>query len=254
MWSTGPQVPVFRDASEIHIWRLLLPLSPSRQDRLCKNLSQAEFSRAMRFHFDHDRIQFKMGRAVLREILSRYVHIPPNEIHFDYAEYGKPYLNNANIYFNVSHSNHYLLIAIARQGSVGVDVEYCKPNIQLLEVAKEFCSIEEYQSLLPLPDSERQLRFYQYWTHKEALVKGLGRGISFPLRQVEVYLKSLRKNFSYKIDLRHPSLSEKQTWRIHHIPLGSEYTAALASGIDPSTDEQNKAYQALCFWNVGEVE
>jgi 4'-phosphopantetheinyl transferase len=253
IWSAGPVFPVFKHANEIHLWRLILPISQTIQDRLCKNLSQTELSRAARFHFDKDCIQFKMGRSVLREVLSRYIHIPSNEIQFEYAEYGKPFVKYLNVFFNVSHSNDYILIAISKQQAIGVDVEYCKPNLNLLDVAKEFCSIMEYQILLSLSESERQLRFYQYWTHKEALVKGLGQGISFPLKQVAVYLAPLTKNFSYKLDLQHHTLYKNHLCQVTHIHLGSEYTAAVASIINPSeyTSEykHDRAYQKLCFWD-----
>ena len=99
-------------------------------------------------------------------------------------EYGKPISNNK--YFNISHSDGYIALAID-QVPVGIDIE----NIRNAEEdLRNYISNDEEKKYIHDDES-----FFEVWTNKEALVKANGNGInqkintiqSLPLNAVRTY-------------------------------------------------------------------
>ena len=62
---------------------------------------------------------------------------------------------------------------------VGIDVERLKK--ERLAVAERFFCKEEYEDILKVEGLERESRFLEYWTMKEAYVKRTGNGLYTPL-------------------------------------------------------------------------
>lgn len=99
-------------------------------------------------------------------------------------EYGKPISNNK--YFNISHSDGYIALAID-QVPVGIDIE----NIRNAEEdLRNYISNDEEKKYIHDDES-----FFEVWTNKEALVKANGNGInqkintiqSLPLNAIRTY-------------------------------------------------------------------
>ncbi len=237
-WTFGPDLPEFYTTNDIHIWCLMLPKANNNVHDLYQNLSSDEINRASRFHFEKDKVGFSIARRGLRNILARYLHMPAKEIQFEYSEYGKPYLKNADIHFNISHSNEYVLYAFSKNRRLGIDVEFCKPNIDFLSLSKEICTEKEYHLLSSFSSDEQMHAFYQYWTYKEAIVKALGLGLSFPIKQIEIELN--------KIENDRPVVAGDLHWSIREIPIGNNYAAALAV-------EVMKEDEDISFWTWNET-
>jgi len=93
------------------------------------------------------------SRQALREILSRYLGLPADELRFERGRHGKPRLATpgAELEFNLSHSGSLALVAVARR-EVGVDVERIR--------------------------TKRPVDFYRRWADREARAKCLGTGLT----------------------------------------------------------------------------
>jgi 4'-phosphopantetheinyl transferase len=86
-----------------HLWRASLDRPAEVRSPLAALLSPEEQARAARFHFEHGRHHYEVGRGLLRWLLGQYLHLPPQEVAFDYGEHGKPaLLNDPTLEFNVS--------------------------------------------------------------------------------------------------------------------------------------------------------
>src|SRR5438477_5745599 len=100
---------------EIHLWSIPTAIPPEAATRLHALLSEDERARAARFKFERDRCRFIAARAALRILLGRYLHVPGEEISFEYGPKGKPYLrsteNPERLQFKVSHSADLALVA-----------------------------------------------------------------------------------------------------------------------------------------------
>ena len=93
---------------------------------------------------------------------------------YSFNEHGKPISDK--VHFNISHSNDYVVIALA-DVDVGADIEMIdRPYKQNMI---DFICSEEEKPLIK--DNES---FYKVWTSKESLIKCLGIGLSINLKSV----------------------------------------------------------------------
>ncbi|MBZ0256207.1 4'-phosphopantetheinyl transferase superfamily protein [bacterium] len=137
-----------------------------------------------------------------------------------YTQYNRPYLDWSGD-FNLSHSGNYVVCAVSDCSRVGVDVEK-KRNIELKDFQKYMTSSEWnaiHQSHAPHD------LFFQFWTAKESVIKGDGRGLSAPLD--EVVLKN------------HSAMLSDATWRLHRIQLDPNHPCCLATNSEGETIEIN---------------
>jgi 4'-phosphopantetheinyl transferase len=106
---------------------------------------------------------------------------------FARGRYGKPKLQNAEeLRFSVAHSEDVVVLAVTRGRDVGVDVEFARPEDDLLALANRSFSRAEYRALASLPKNQILPAFYRTWTQKEAFVKLLGTGLQLPLDSFDV--------------------------------------------------------------------
>ena len=155
-------------------------------------LSEDEHRRAERFRAGSLRNRYIAGRGTLRMLLAQYLRIDPASFSLNYQAHGKPKLgppwNACGVEFNVSHSQELAVYAFTRGREIGVDVECIRPMPNAAELLERFFSPEEVQQWQQMP-GERQLRtFFLGWTRKEAWLKAVGSGLSFPLNQFCVTL------------------------------------------------------------------
>src|SRR5215470_11204947 len=187
-------VPVNNELSEgdVHVWRASLNQPADTIAKLAPLLSQDEYQRAERFYRPIDRWRFIAGRGILREIISAYLALDPDEVRFVYNEYGKPFIltdqDRSTLSFNLSHSNGMTLYAIARERRVGIDIEYMREDFATLEVAERFFSKDEVEALKAAPFNQRTEAFFNCWARKESYIKALGMGVSYPLDRFTVSL------------------------------------------------------------------
>ncbi len=213
---------------EVHLWRVELDAMAQGAERWQRILSEDERARAARFHFLRDCEHFSATRAVLRMILGSYVDGDPKKLIFRYSNNEKPSLNPATcgrqIEFNVSHSGDVALLAFAQGRAVGVDVEMVRSDFEHEAIARRFFSEQEQLQLAALLPEERYSGFFRCWTRREAYIKAQGVGLSLPLDQFDV---SLRSGDSNALLATRPDEKEAARWSLREVPAGAGYVAAL---------------------------
>lgn len=225
-WQLPPAQISPLHAREIHIWRTSLNVSPAREEQLFKLLSAEEHARALRFKFDQHRRRFIVAKGVLRLILARYVTEAPDRISFALNPYGKPELNNPKgltLQFNASDSNEMALYAITPAEPVGVDIECVQKHIEAEAIAERFFSDHEIQELSTLPPPQRTGAFFNIWTRKEAFIKALGLGLSFPLKDFDVSSGELATLLAVRSG---GHIAEE--WSLFNLKPGQDYAGAVA--------------------------
>ena len=190
-WIETSEIPQLQ-LSEIHLWRVNLDRPPDEVGRMGKILSATEQEQAAQFHIARDRRRFVIRRAVLRQILSSHLGIAPAALEIDSANFQKPKIadpiNPQDLRFNCSHSADWALIALARELEVGVDLEQHQLLPDAAELAQRFFSDYEINELRRLPAPLQLQGFFDCWTRKEAFVKAVGLGLTFPLSRFSVTL------------------------------------------------------------------
>ncbi len=177
---------------EIHVWCASLDHPVSRCQRLTQLLSRDERMRVERFHFEKDRKRFIVCRGILRTILGCYLSVQPSRLQFCYGKRGKPALadtfGKGTIRFNISHSNGVALFAFTRDREIGVDIEKIRDIAEMDQIAERFFSARENAVFRALPKSKKKEAFFNCWTRKEAFIKAIGDGLSYPLDKFDVSL------------------------------------------------------------------
>jgi 4'-phosphopantetheinyl transferase len=190
-WLPPPDAIPLPDG-DTHVWLVSLDVSEQKRNELARTLKPAELERARRYRFSRDRERFIARRGILRSIIARYLDVHPVEIRFRLTHHGKPELSNkltsSVLRFNASHSSGWAMFAIARNRNVGVDIEHINPARADPQVASRFFALREVASLAALSGNEWATGFFNCWTRKEAYVKSIGEGLSFPLDAFEVSL------------------------------------------------------------------
>jgi 4'-phosphopantetheinyl transferase len=176
----------------VHVWhaRLGAPGSGGGDDGGRADaalLSADERARVEAFAFAEPRRRWVWARATLRRVLARYLGAgEPAAIAFAYGEHGKPSLAGGGLSFNLSHTGERLVVAIAREGALGVDVERVSRCTSPLVLADRYFAAAAPARLRAVPAPGRAGAFAALWTAKEAYAKALGRGLPLPLRDFEV--------------------------------------------------------------------
>jgi 4'-phosphopantetheinyl transferase len=185
-WQAGRLDPHL-DVGEAHVWRLKVSGADS------PILSPDEQVRADRFALPQHRLAFAARRTWLRRLLAHYLGCGPLEIEFTYGPDGKPEISSdlvrgIPLRFSSSHSGDWLLIAVTLETDIGVDIERIDAQRDYESIAAESLSSGELAAFKVLAEDEKPSVFVKVWTQKEAFVKAIGKGITYPLRNVEVSL------------------------------------------------------------------
>jgi 4'-phosphopantetheinyl transferase len=171
--------------TQLDIWQFSLntPIS----DLEITILSSDEIERANRYYFERHRRRFIVARVRLRQILARYLSLDPMKICFDYNEQGKPMIKapSTNLQFNLTHSKESGLLALCHHHPVGIDIEFFSAR-PFIGIGKQLFSDAEIQALKKLPSYLLPAAFFHIWSQKEALIKAIGLGLSYPTKAVDL--------------------------------------------------------------------
>ena len=142
-------------------------------------LDEGERARAGRFRFARDRRRFVVRRATLRGLLAAHIGGRPAALRFEENGFGKPRLPGGP-HFSASHSGDRMMLAIA-DAEVGADLEGVDPDLAWRPLADGLFAATERAALAALPEAAAHTAFFHCWARKEAFVKALGLGLSYPL-------------------------------------------------------------------------
>ena len=143
----------------VEIWTVHLAPPEEEVRRLYSLLSEAERDRAGAAPHQPRKRRYVARQGALREILGRYLGVPPAEVAIARSVGGKPVVAGAeDVRFSVSDSGDLALVAVARR-EVGVDVE---------RVRSRSASVRS---------SLGTDAFFERWTKLEAVGKARGTGL-----------------------------------------------------------------------------
>lgn len=169
------------------------------------------------------------GRAPLLALLGVYLGKPASEVALAQSAHGKPQLADADsarrLGFNWSHSGDYALVALSRDVALGVDIERLNKNIRAVDVARRFFDPAEADVLASMPSPARNHAFIGLWCSKEAVLKAVGKGLSFGLARIAFEWRA-----GMDWDLAHvdPALGDTDNWHLMGFGAASGYRGALA--------------------------
>jgi phosphopantetheine--protein transferase-like protein len=173
--------------------------------------------------------QFLAIWGFVRTQIASYLHCKPSDIIFDRTSYGKPFLKFPAIHFsfNISHTKNHLAICYGNPGaSCGIDIEIVRDMPDRLSIAERFFAKEEFLFLSQLESEKKQNDyFFKLWVIKEAILKTLGRGLSYGLDKV--FIDGFEEQMRGVIDLICDQEIKKIAWQFFQEP-SVDYVKAVA--------------------------
>lgn len=149
-------------------------------------LTPQEQARAARFKIERPRCEWLATRWALRRILGEWLGMPPDAVCFEAGAHGKPFLpNRPDVFFNVSHTRGWSLVAVTESGPLGADIEWMAPSTAIERVARRFFAPVEVEAMMERPPQARRDAFFSLWTAKEAWLKAHGTGMTFSLQSFD---------------------------------------------------------------------
>lgn len=225
---TGWKQDVLHD--EAHVW-FITPESvgdPSILQRCHAMLDAHERERLGRFFRADDRHHYLVSHALVRTVLSKYADIPPACWIFSHGKHGRPEIKNQNtpaLRFNLTHTAGLVGCVVTLKSDCGIDAEKTSPRHNPLSIAKRMFSDAEFRELQQLKGLAHLEYFFRRWTLREAYVKALGIGISFPTRKLDFEIDSEDStSVMFHADLR----ENDQDWQFQLLRPTPEHIAAVA--------------------------
>lgn len=173
-------------------------------------LDEDEIYQFTRYKVEKKKIEFLLGRILLKGVLGKILKKNANDISFTKNKYGKLFLKNnsinSNIYFNLSHTDGMVVCGITKIGKIGIDVERTNKDyletMEMVFVSKEIDYVNSQDNV-----EKKKNAFYKIWTRKEAFMKLTGKGFSLsPLTFTVPFNKSVCFNGRTNYDSYIPSL------------------------------------------------
>ena len=257
--------------NEIHIW-MTKPEELIGDDELLASystlLTSTELAKQQRYKFAKDRHDALITRAFVRDLLSYYADIAPQDWQFEKGNKDKPEIINCSLplRFNISHTKNLIICAVTLEDDIGCDVENIGRNNNVLAIAERYFSSKEIDELFALPEAQQRDRFFDYWTLKESYIKAWGLGLAIPLADFSFEINDTEHNhndlFTIKQDINlsfaEHRIDEPQIWRswlvypTAAIDEKQEHRIALslrAKKLRTKSDNQKTDYQ-LRFFNT----
>jgi len=185
-----PETAELPGVDEIHLWQTDLDEPQANGEVLFHTLAPSEQERARRFVFEGHRRRYLAARTWLRSVLGSYLNLPPPAVPLATNAHGKPCIateaNQAGLQFNLSHCDHFALLAITSGREIGVDLQEVLPDAAWSDIAERFCIPDEREHVRALPPETRASAFAEIWTRKEAAGKGLGEGLTSRIFSIAV--------------------------------------------------------------------
>jgi 4'-phosphopantetheinyl transferase len=162
--------------------------SPDFQDTLLQYLPEAGKLRIRNRQNLTSKLQTVAGELLARYSVGHYLGKTDQEINLVFGEKGKPHIGNLpHVHFNISHSGHYVICAVA-ETEIGIDVERIRKVD--LRIAERFFSPSEIDDLMACDEKKRMPYFITLWTIKESYLKAIGRGLTQHLNSFTIVKNS----------------------------------------------------------------
>lgn len=204
---------------ELHIWQYAINEQDYAAEKISPILSAEESAKAKRFLFEKDAIKYVCNHRFMRNVLAGYLSKEPSKIQFKHTELGKPYVEGAGLFFNLSHRNKYGLLAIFKEAEIGVDVEYIK-ELQDVDTFSSYSFSEQEKALIFNNGKANPNVLFTFWAFKEAYIKATGTGLSVDISKINL------ADFFYK---ENNVMPDNKLWTLQRLTMEEDYKAAFAT-------------------------
>lgn len=157
-WKERCQSIQLLSESGVFFWVVDLQEISSQEAReACSFLDSDSMQRLKRFVFEDDQNRYAIAHAFLRSKIGEFFQQKPSEITVLKNKDGKPYVENNQLFFNLSHTKKRAFFGIHLTCLIGLD-------------------IEDYHPISLRNKCEDPELFLRFWCAEEAYLKAVGTG------------------------------------------------------------------------------
>lgn len=198
-----------------------------RYRQLLPELTNERRQRVSGYRSINEKIRSVLAERLIRFAVSKYTNSQLENFEITFNPFGKPLIKNVNnVHFNISHAGNWIVCAV-NHIPVGIDVE--KNQLINFEMAQQFCTEEELQTITGLSSKKKQqLLMLQIWSLKESIVKTTGKGLSMDLKKLSVVHTSNLNEM-----LEETIVVDDCRWRLQQWQ-NTDYVLSVASGTTES--------------------
>lgn len=147
---------------------------------------------------DDDKKRSILGEILLINLLNE-INIDYNSITIIKNKYGKPFIKDMNLFFNISHSKDFVVCAISKN-EIGIDIVQVSESKE--SVINQFATYKEKQYINELKNDYFK-RSFEIFALKEAYFKCLGTNLNY-IKEIEFefdnsIIKCNKNNFLFKL-------------------------------------------------------
>lgn len=209
---------------EVRVQVVREPRTEERLRRCLELLTPRERERE-RHMLPRQRAVYAAAHAALRVLTASCSGRDVGEVAFRRGSFGKPYVvGDPGLRVSLSHTGGLALLAVSRDGPVGVDVERVVPLRDPAGLRRQILSPPEAEAWSPDREGPLHEGLFTHWTCKEAVLKALGTGLAGDLTAVHVAPGDRRSGPVRLCRVPGPP----RQWRLHLIDVGPGYRAAVA--------------------------
>eukprot|EP00624_Nannochloropsis_granulata_P007744 evm.model.NODE_932_length_14269_cov_36.301212.2 len=190
-------------------------VTPGQWELLLSLLPEAEAHKVQGFYHDKDR-RLALGSLLLQRAATSWVLGPRfKDILIQRTQpHNKPYVEAAGTRipgwnYNVSHQGDWVVLASEPSGTVGTDIVCLRDRpfqamtaSQYIELFRRHLTPAEQDGLAglaPKGEAAQYGAFYRVWAMKEAYIKAVGLGLSFPIRRLECSILDVGEDFMRRV-------------------------------------------------------
>ncbi len=198
-------------------------LPPAQWNRILRKTPEFLRKTTQRLYFQKDQQLHLSGRLLLLQLLTNknwgWEHL---EAGIGYDENRRPHFHALPGDFNISHSGTKVFCVVSDKQTIGGDIEEIR-QVVLTDFKRvmndnQWFTIHQHQNPL--------LKFFQYWTIKESVIKADGRGLQMSLP--DLLIKDRVVSYHDKF------------WHYQQTSIGPGYCGAIASNLHlPALDLQH---------------
>ncbi|WP_051370749.1 4'-phosphopantetheinyl transferase family protein [Streptomyces sp. 142MFCol3.1] len=214
-------------AGEVHVWAVREP-GPGNEKALwrCLALLSRGELRRWRTMVPSQRALHASAHAALRSVTAAYAGRHPSEVAFVRGRLGKPHVaGDPGLRVSLAHTEGMSLVAVSRDGPVGVDVERIRPLRDPAGLRRQVLSDEEAERWPADREGPLNSGLFTHWACKEAVLKALGSGLAGDLTAVRVDPGARREG---AVRVHAAPGSAARAWNLRLVDVGPEFRAAVA--------------------------
>lgn len=207
-------------------------------------LSYEEKIRMNRLLHEPLKRKYILSHGFLRLLLGKYLALLPSNIQYTYNEFKKPFCSqDPNLYFNMSHSNDYIAYVFSYSYKSGIDIEFIRNIPKIENLFSSIASPGETLAFEKQNKIDKIYFFYKTWTIKEAFLKALGIGLTYPLSDIETTVIPKERFKVLKFDVNKEALTG---WTFMPIKFIPGYLGTVA--VEKKNEKINfHTFSSVCF-------